>query len=424
MEFARIQREHGRSHLPSNFVAEWAAHRDYAKSLLSDGAIHGRVRHLAEFIAHITYSVATFARQPISQFVSYYPYADVGILRRFMKRAPKSFRSQVRKAAEGAYLMLLALDDFEHSSWANRVKNVRESFDRSVARSRLEQLVEATDVCRTLLTLVADAEAREPSLPVPCQSAEGFAIDSTQESTLVHFTGFPQSRFHDEMAFLRTIHVSEFCFIGIRLLTEETRLHVEAGHMQCAAECLRHANGFADVLHKAFLVLRTMPPAHFAEFRGATGRSSAVQSVNYQRMDVALHGFNPFKTTICDENEHLTHIREFAHPEYRNLRQLIKTVRNGDGESIIQAARQLDVKLKSWRGLHVAFAKAYLPPQGTGTGNTEGAAYLKHVLSWGIFDDTPIDYQLIASTFPEVSIDRLFRVLPGIQIAPPDDARQ
>ena len=141
--------------MPPDFVGRWAGRRDYAKSLLHDAGIHGRVRQLAQFIADITYSVGTLSDRPIDQFVSYYPYADVGILLRFMKSCPKSdFRSQIRRAAEGTYLMFLALDEFEHMSRNGREKNFKDSLNQTVVDKRLNKLAEAIRVCDNLLDLV------------------------------------------------------------------------------------------------------------------------------------------------------------------------------------------------------------------------------------------------------------------------------
>ena len=80
-------------------------------------------------------------------------------------------------------------------------------------------------------------------------------------------------------------------------------------------------------------------------------------------------------------------------------------------KQVIAVSQILDQQLLTWRGLHLAFAKAYLPPHQTGTGATSGAAYLEKYLHAGLFVETRVDLDIVEEMFAEFpEIPNMFRV--------------
>jgi len=205
--------------------------------------------------------------------------------------------------------------------------------------------------------------------------------------------------------FLRTIHIAELCFFGLRTIIIETIENLRRQCFPAATKCLNEAIGFAELLHRTFGVLRTMPPDHFADFRDYTENASAIQSRGYQLLDVYFRGVDQHKLRVYKERRHLAFLEKYAHPSFVHLRSLLRqdgTSRSEDWQKVMTAAQQLDAKLKTWRGLHVGFALAYLPPAVSGTGGTVGAPYLKQFLHEGLFSETAIDEEILKEMFPDI----------------------
>lgn len=187
------------------------------------------------------------------------------------------------------------------------------------------------------------------------------------------------------------------------------------------------ANAFVNVLYGAFRVLRTMPPEHFAGFRESTGNASAIQSRNYQVMDIYLRGVDPEKRDLYIGMPHLADLARFEHPRFVSLRRALATVaesRVAGADQVLQEARLLDERLLTWRGLHLAFAKSYLPDGGAGTGGTVGAPYLARLLRAGLFPGSVMDVAVVRELFPELpDVERWLGVSPGVSISP-EEARR
>lgn len=407
------QRRQGRACLSGKFVSNWSnLHDDCANLLQSE---KGKAKRTAQFLCDATRSIKAFKDKPIKENISYYPYTDAHIIDSFVDVAKFDVDSKVLKATEGALLCMLSQDYFEHESYMHREDCYTDNYDRTVIPQR--QLL-LSNILQQLSKLVNDygGDCRLLRIKPIELRVDWFVEDESYENALTYFSVFPQSRSHDEFLFLRVIHLSEFCFVALRYLVEDAMSEIDEQSYSNAETRIRQATKFVRVLHQSLVLLKSMPISHFESFRDATGRSSAVQSINYQRLDILFHGFNPQKKAFCTSIPHLSSLTKFANEDYITLRSLVlrdETILAND--SLCTALRELDKDLMSWRGLHLSFAKTYLPPHATGTGSTEGAPYLKKILNWGIFDDTQPDYDLIFSAFPELREDSISMV-PGIRV--------
>jgi tryptophan 2,3-dioxygenase len=178
------------------------------------------------------------------------------------------------------------------------------------------------------------------------------------------------------------------------------------------------------MLHESFRVLQSMPPEHFLDFREVTGQASAVQSFNYQRLDIALFGLNPEKVSVFQRVPHLSSLLQYSSREFASLRSLLNALPQRDSleERVLELGRLLDRHLLSWRGLHLSFALRYLPLEALGTGGTAGPSYLQKFFRQSLFDDTEPDFALIEEIFGRSSkIQEIFRARPGTRIAPAEN---
>jgi tryptophan 2,3-dioxygenase len=420
-ELVRVQHIYGRASVPHEFRQYWAAQHAYAIEIVDDGRRGQEVRPIAELLKEITYSLAALEARPLP---TYYPYTDVRILDWFIGKRRQKFIDLKSRCIEGIYFLALDVLNFEGRSLTGFETSHRERCVEPILVTRIQaigDLVKAwSGLCRSVL-----GEVRELYHdPIHFAELEGYADEPTRVSGLLHLSAFPQTRFHDEVLFLRTIHVSELCFFGIRISVMEATENIRRGIAERAAECLAQAIGFADVLHKGFKVLRTMPPEHFADFRDSTGEASAIQSRNYQLMEVYLRGVNAQKQEVYKGHPHLSDLGRFAHPGFVHLGGALKACKESDAKwrKVFEVARVLDRSLLTWRGFHLAFAKLYLPPHAGGTGGTAGAPYLQRFLRSGLFEETEVDIEAVREMFPEwPELPSLFRIRSEVAIAPGED---
>ncbi len=201
---------------------------------------------------------------------------------------------------------------------------------------------------------------------------------------LAAFSCLPQSLWHDEHLFLRTIHATEICFAGI-LACLQTLPVVTAGEdFGLATEVLKRALHFSGFLIDLFAVFETMPVDHFFNgFREDTGDASAIQSVKFQMVEVLTRGMSGSKRQALSRQTTTGFAATWTPPEEVTLVGLCRAAARPNvvgGRDFIDAAMDLDQHLFQWRNKHFGIAKRYLPMDAVGTGS-EGISYLKDSLS-------------------------------------------
>jgi tryptophan 2,3-dioxygenase len=218
------------------------------------------------------------------------------------------------------------------------------------------------------------------SLDNPPDDWFSYALDLHKVLALVHLTALPQSKEHDEVLFLRTIHITDCCFWGILTAVMAAIESGKQGRMDVAIECLTIAIPFAEFLVPLFQAFKTMPPAHFAEFRDATGDASAIQSRTYQLMQIFTQGLDERKARIIAGIPDMADLLFHWHPGFVNLSKFLQKVEQQgtpEGETLIAKAALIDKALYAWRCLHLGIARRYLPANVIGTGGTLGVPYLE-----------------------------------------------
>src|SRR5258708_24137323 len=134
-----------------------------------------------------------------------------------------------------------------------------------------------------------------------------------------------------------------------------------------------------------------MPPEHFIDFREVTGQASAVQSFNYQRLDIVLFGMNSEKVEVYRRVPHLKSLLQYSSPQFASLRSMLNglSADNPEAQQLIEQARVLDRHLLSWRGFHLDLALRYLPPPAPGPPRTAPPSFLPDIFSPSPFTDNP-----------------------------------
>ena len=414
-----VQRKNGRAKLPPGFISHWSQAFERATEISEDRSRGILVRKVAAFIVTVTRSIVELQKLPRA---TYYPYTDVAVLDWYMGKRYEKLSLLQQRAAEGIHLLLNDLLEFESLSARGFEHYHQNHFNKPICLRRITLIKEAAAAYERLASEVHQAtEFSLYSEVRPYSTFEDYALEPSRVSGLVNFSCFPQTDFHDEVLFLRIIHISELCFYGIRSCVVETIENLRRENKAAAVLCLKRAQAFAQILHSGFKILRTMPPEHFKDFREATGDSSAIQSRNYQLMELYFRGMNPDKKAHFAQTPHLKFLTSCAHPLFLHLGTALGKLdeHHSDCAEVFQAARELDKQLLSWRGAHLFFAKVYLADVPSGTGGTSGAPYLQKILNAGLFSDTKIDDLYIAELFPNFAeMSAGMRVPSSKSIAP------
>lgn len=266
-------------------------------------------------------------------------------------------------------------------SWANyeiRTITGREKWNQG-NRLDVTQLQRRVEMVSTIYEVASfGALSPTPNVPIP-QTWNDYATESGKYAALEYLTALPQTQQHDEVTFLRTIHITECCLWGMLVRIMSAIEYLKSDQLSHAAECLRRAARFAGAQTSTMSAMQTMPPEHFAEFRDATGNASAVQSRTNQLVYAFLFGIDAAKVTVLDAAPETRHILHYSNARFVTLWQALHTIDLEDpaASAVIDAAARLDAEMHRWRGKHYGVAVKYLPPETEGTGGTSGAAYLR-----------------------------------------------
>ncbi len=387
------QRAGGRRRLPSELLATWQPGYRLALRALRCEDFGRETRRLAALLREVTFPLYMLS-QP--QPISYYSYTDTGVIDWYLSPSHAPIEILKGKAVRGAMLLLRDLARFESASQRGEVWFQCNDFAPAIVHQRIELIERVLKESERELEASSLPKWNETDfLGTRYASLEGYARQPGGTSALLHLSCFPQTICHDEVCFLRTIHISELCFFALRVLVLETIEQLRLGQWEAAEQSLRQGTAVVQFLFRTFEVLWTMPPEHFLAFREYTERGSAVQSRNYQLLDIHLRGVDARKLPIYRENRSLRDLRLYHHPDFVSLRtQIHRLEQQGDlrWNQVREAAADFDEALLRWRGRHVAFAVKYLGrPSGSGdgavaaTGGTSGYHYLRQFLREGLF---------------------------------------
>jgi tryptophan 2,3-dioxygenase len=408
------QHKNGRMNLPASFLKEWREMYHYAKALLENQRRGLLVRKMARLLFEIALSLATVNEDGRP---NYYQYTNARLLDWFLSPELKTLTELKVQARVGIFVMLQDLLEFEARTLGGLEQNLLVNFDKISAHKRQDAIADAMKV---MLASVSGPSIQEV---MHFENLEQYAKQPSRLSAVVHFSCMPLTQNHDEVVFIRVLHASELCFYGIRLCLTVAIEAIKARQMIVASRELKDAASIARLLHKVLQVLLTMPVEHFAQFRDLTGKASAIQSMSYHLMDIFLRGVNTEKAEHFKAVEQLKPLLRYAHPKFMSLRTCLDYLAEMSSEwsDVYAAARELDTHLLTWRGLHLGFAKRYIPFGQGGTGGTTGASYLQKHLKMGLFAETEPDYSLIQEMFPELELPGTARVATGITVAPPPE---
>ena len=422
-EFLNQQRRTGRSGLSAEFLAKYAAEHERVSELLANSEVSAQDMKLARMLEAITAPLAALHADRIPK---YYSYTGVNVLDEYIDGERLDLDMQKRLCVEGIYGLMLDLARFEAQSLIGLEPWSRQTLDDETISFRLKLMRRQFSALQALADMLdVQLPAPETATPRAWSTLSEYCKEEPPLSAMAQFTCIPSSPSHDEVLFLRTIAEDELCFKAIYLAVRQAGQAIETELLEGAAFFLRQATAFASMLHESFRVMQSMPPEHFIDFREVTGQASAVQSYNYQRMDIGLFGIAPEKISVFQRVPHLKSLLQYTSRDFASLKSLLHSLpqTNALHEHVMEYARLLDKHLLSWRGLHLSFALRYLPPEAPGTGGTAGPSFLQKFFRQSLFSDTEPDFGLIEELFGGgvSKIEEIFRAQSGSRVAPAEN---
>jgi tryptophan 2,3-dioxygenase len=418
-ELFDVQFDVGRLEVPNDFRAFWTEQFMLSSQISKDARASSSLRKMARLLKEATFGVGTLGD---GERPNYYQYTMSNVLDWYVSPETASLDSMRESALSGSYHLLLSLLEFESRSLGGFEARLQDSFDRERVHQRIERIHSTVDlVTRISKHLKFEVSASLNDSP-KLENLAAYAHQESKLSALQHLSCSPLTRNHDEVVFIRVLQGSELCFLIIRACIISAIESLKEGQTAEAVEELALGTDFVRLLHELLRILRTMSVENFAKFRDQTGKASALQSVNYHLMEIFLMGVNSKKAMHFDRVDSLRPLLRYAHPEFVSLRRVLTQF--PDHAGLTSAARELDKQLLTWRGLHLSFAKIYIPQSASGTGGTEGAAYLRKHLRASLYDDTEPDMDIIREFFPDDSgAPGFFRVPTRPGISPPEAMR-
>ncbi len=211
----------------------------------------------------------------------------------------------------------------------------------------------------------------------------------------------PRSGHPDELLFIVVHQASELWFKAILheldlLVDSMTRREPEFALFR-----MGRINALMRIVSAQLSALETLPPQHFAEFRGHLGSSSGSQSVQFRAVEAASGLREPQFMHALREHGEIPAIvqRALARP---TLQQLFLDLLHAEGvrlerlytgerpttlfflaESLLEYEQQFG----QWRFTHVQLVERVLGPLTGGTGGTLGAKYLARTIDQKFFPE-------------------------------------
>lgn len=205
----------------------------------------------------------------------------------------------------------------------------------------------------------------------------------------------------DELLFIVVHQASELWFKAILHELDGLVATLEAREPGRALWHLERINSLMRIVSDQLSALETLPPQHFAEFRGYLGSSSGAQSVQFRAIEAASglrephfiraleeHGPIPPQVQAWLDRPTLQELFErLVRAEGRTLEDLYV----GPGPSLLffvaEALLEYEQQFAQWRFKHVQLVERVIGPGTGGTGGTMGARYLSKTVNQRFFPD-------------------------------------
>ena len=209
----------------------------------------------------------------------------------------------------------------------------------------------------------------------------------------------PRSEHSDELLFIVVHQASELWFKAIIHELDGLIGSLEAHDAGQALWRLQRVNSLMRIVSTQLTSLETLPPQHFAQFRGFLGSSSGQQSVQFRAIEAAS-GLRDehFMQALTERGEIPALVRRaLARP---TLQELFLALLEANGTKIedlylgpgptalyflAEALLEYEQLFAQWRFNHVQLVERVIGPSTSGSGGTLGSRYLLRTIDQRFF---------------------------------------
>lgn len=204
---------------------------------------------------------------------------------------------------------------------------------------------------------------------------------------LFELSMMPVWTIHDEYMFIRILQVFEILFNITIKGFEAAQAALQAKRPEQAAPVMRELAAIYAASTATFRVLTTMTKESFSAFREYTDGASAIQSVQYKRVEaMAAHPAMPRLNSEAFRSVPMLK-QEVEAGQVLVFEDLLRDTDGMDEQALDDlqdAMRELDKRFVAWKNMHYQIAVKMLGSK-RGTGGSPGTPYLKMYMSMPLF---------------------------------------
>jgi len=208
-----------------------------------------------------------------------------------------------------------------------------------------------------------------------------------------------QPEHSDELLFIIVHQASELWFKAILHDIDGLIAALEAHDAGRALWSVQRVNALMRIVSAQLSSLETLPPQHFAQFRGFLGTSSGSQSIQFRAVEAASGLRDEHFIRALEEHGDVPELVKRA-LDRPTLQALYLTVLDaagvtledlylGPGPSLLfflaEALLEYEQQFAQWRFKHVQLVERVIGPSTGGTGGTLGSRYLLRTIDQRFF---------------------------------------
>lgn len=205
----------------------------------------------------------------------------------------------------------------------------------------------------------------------------------------------------DELLFIVVHQSSELWFKAILFELDQLTGALERSDAGRALWNMGRLNALMRIVSAQLDSLETLPPQHFAQFRGYLGASSGSQSLQFRAIEAASGLRDAHFMRALEEHGPIPPLvaRYLGRPSLQDLfcrllareKTTLEQLYVGPGPSLLfflaEALLEYEQQFAQWRFKHVQLVERVIGPTTGGTGGTLGARYLQHTINQRFFPE-------------------------------------